>query len=148
MGVACRYKALYRPSDLLCRATLSWVRITPELLAALDADCNRHNLSTACDGAREGGDAQRASVATSVIDERSSDCAGSAGACSAEATDAGATGLPDDAVRIGLHGRVLTIGELREHFGPRIGGQAAAICSEFLDEVGARFAADSVLVLC
>lgn len=30
-----RYKAGYKPSDLLCPTTYSWVRISDELLAAL-----------------------------------------------------------------------------------------------------------------
>jgi hypothetical protein len=32
-----RYKADYRPSDLLCADSLQWVRFTPALSAALDA---------------------------------------------------------------------------------------------------------------
>lgn len=119
-------------------------------MAALDADCNRFNLSSACighSGTAAAHDAQ--SPGQAAVQPRSAQSNVIRGNGAAGAAREGRSGIAGvDAVRVGLHGRVLRMGELWAQFGPRIGEQAAAICREFVAEVGERFAAGAVLVLC
>jgi hypothetical protein len=146
----CRYKANYEPSELLCRACLQWVPVSPELIAAFDHSEQRVDLCALS------ADCPKPRLVPLQHDPQAASDAGAVIGSDASAADTGTDHDDDDAtavlevrdkMRVQMVGQVSSVAALLPRLTPRGQTMLGRLVNDMIEACGRAFAQRCLLVL-